>query len=258
MSQSLDSIDRISATRRPKAFPIGKHVWSNLLFAHWPVPVETLSPLVPSRLSIDTYNGVAWIALVPFTLSGVRPWWWPATPGISSFHETNVRTYVHLDGRDPGVWFFSLDASSSLAVRLARRGWHLPYYRASMQLVRSESRIRYSSCRRWPGAAGFGAEVELEIGDDYESGHPGLPVGQAAPGTMEHFFCERYILYSSRPDGALLQGRVHHPPYPLRNCRIKHLKESLIDAAGVSVSGPPAHTIYSDGVSVEIFPLVRV
>src|SRR5262245_7056955 len=111
--------DRIAATTRPTERPIGYHRWTNLLFLHWPIDVASLTHLIPSRLSVDTFDGTAWVGLVPFQLCGVRPWWSPPVPGVSSFIETNVRTYVHLDGCAPGVWFFSLDASSSLAVRLA-------------------------------------------------------------------------------------------------------------------------------------------
>ncbi|MGE3313805.1 MAG: YqjF family protein [Planctomycetaceae bacterium] len=255
---ALETIDRISPTRRPARTPIGRHVWSNLLFAHWPVPVEDLAPLVPPRLTIDTFNGTAWIALVPFTLSEVRPWWSPAVPGISAFHETNVRTYVHLDGRDPGVWFFSLDASSSLAVRIARALWNLNYYRATMELSRTESLVRYRSRRHWPGVSGYGADVEVEIGPPYDASTPGVPRGTAAPDTLEHFFCERYVLYAARNDGTLFQGRVYHSPYPLRTCEVTHLEDSLIQAAGVTVEGPPAHAIFSERVAVDIYPLVRV
>lgn len=258
MPHTLEAIDRLSPARRPNRSAIGRHVWSHLFFAHWPVPVEEIAPLIPPRLTVDTYNGMAWIALVPFTLSGVRPWWWPSTPGVSSFHETNVRTYVHLDGRDPGVWFFSLDASSSLAVRIARWRWNLPYYRATMQLDRRESGVRYASKRHWPGVAGYGTDVEIELGTAFDSGVPGVPIGQAAPDTIEHFFCERYILYSAKNDGTLYQGYVHHNPYPLRTCGVIHLDESLVSAAGVDIDGPPAHTIFSDGVSVEVFPLERI
>ena len=255
MSAVLSSIDRIAPTRRPSEWAIGYHRWSNLLFVHWRVPASELAPLVPPQLTIDTFDGTAWIALVPFTLTGVRPWWSPPVWGISSFHETNVRTYVHHEGRDPGVWFFSLDASSSLAVRAARWKWRLPYYRASMSLKRFGTRVSYSSRRLWPGISGPGAEVEAEIGELIDNPESGLPAGRAAPGTLEHFLCERYILYSAGAGGALYQGYVHHSPYPLRECRVTCLRESLVQAAGVKVSSAPEHTVFSDHVSVEVFRL---
>ena len=91
--------------------------WSNLLFAHWPVDAALLRKQIPEPLQIDTFDGTGWIGVVPFELR-VRPRFLPVIPRIAAFPEINVRTYVTLDGK-PGVWFFSLDATSSLAVRLS-------------------------------------------------------------------------------------------------------------------------------------------
>ena len=101
--------------------------WRDLLFMHWPVDVDALRPLVPPSLSIDTFDGSAWLGVVPFDMTGVRPHFLPAVPGLSNFPEINLRTYVTAEDR-PGVWFFSLDAHSRLAVRLARTTFHLPYF----------------------------------------------------------------------------------------------------------------------------------
>src|SRR5579864_3319335 len=96
-------IDRISPMQRPAGRAIGYQIWTNLLFVHWSVPIELVQPLIPPSLTLDTWQGQALVGLVPFYMSGVRPWWSPAIPGVSSFCETNVRTYVHFRGRDPGV-----------------------------------------------------------------------------------------------------------------------------------------------------------
>ena len=126
MSIECQNIDRIAPTRLPSGPVVMYHRWVDLLFLHWPVPVEMLRPLIPAGLEIDTFEGVAYIGLVPFTMTKLRPWWGPPVPGLSNFHETNVRTYVHNKGRDPGVWFFSLDAAQSIAVKIARVFWDLP------------------------------------------------------------------------------------------------------------------------------------
>ena len=128
------SIDRISPTREPDRRPVMRQSWRKLLFLHWPIPSDQLRPLVPPQLDLDLFEGTAYVGLVPFTMTGVRPVGLPPIRGISNFHETNVRTYVHRDGRDPGVWFFSLDAANRLAVYLARTFFHLPYYHARMFL----------------------------------------------------------------------------------------------------------------------------
>src|SRR4051812_29978695 len=123
---AVDSIDRISPTLEPDASAVMRQDWYHLLFLHWEVPPAELQQLLPPELTVDTFEGKAYVGLIPFTLTGVRPVLTPAIPGISSFHEVNVRTYVHRRGADPGIWFFSLDASSTLAVGAARVAYHLP------------------------------------------------------------------------------------------------------------------------------------
>ena len=239
-------IDRTSPTRRPAGRAALRQSWLELLFLHWSVPVQALRPLIPPRLEIDTYEGRAYIGLVPFTMTGVRPVWCPAVPGLSSFHEVNVRTYVHQGGRDPGVWFLSLDASSRVAVLVARATYHLPYRFARMSLIRGAGgEVRYSSERLWPGPKPAACAMRY---------WPTGPAAPAAPGTLEHFLAERYVLYAERR-GRLLRGRVHHTPYPLQPAAFADLEESLVAAAGVArgTETPLAH--YAKGVSVEVFGL---
>jgi uncharacterized protein YqjF (DUF2071 family) len=107
--------------------------WYDLAFLHWPVPAEQLRPLIPSGLELDTYDGQAWLGIVPFGMSGVRPRCLPVVPWLSKFLELNVRTYVTAEGK-PGVWFCSLDAANPVAVRIARKTFNLPYYDAAMRL----------------------------------------------------------------------------------------------------------------------------
>ena len=136
-AMSLESaIDRVAPTRRPDQRAVMRQRWADLLFLHWPVAPETLQPLLPPGLTLDTFEGQAYVGLVPFTMTGVRPVWAPPVRWLSNFHETNVRTYVHREGKDPGVWFFSLDAANSIAVRIARAAWKLPYHYARMSLSR--------------------------------------------------------------------------------------------------------------------------
>lgn len=259
MPVDVQEIDRVSPTMRPAGRPCGFHRWSNLLFAHWSVDPDLLEPLLPDRLTVDTFDGRAWIGMVPFHMSGVRPRGFPAVPGVSAFHETNIRTYVHLEGRDPGVWFFSLDAANSLAVRVARWRWHLPYFRSRMTLrlsqpVAENGSIEFTGQRMWPGPMLPEYSVRAEIGNTL-TGDCVTPTGSAKPGTFEHFLAERYIMYAETARGGLLQGRVHHTPYPLRSTEIVHCEQTLTTAAGIDVSGPPEHALYSDGVVVDVFPM---
>lgn len=255
MPAELGTIDRLGPTVRPSEPPIGHQRWTDLLFLHWRVPAEQLAELVPPSLTIDTFEGDAWVGLIPFYMSRVRPWWFWPIPGISNFCETNVRTYVHDAGRNPGVWFFSLDASQSLAVQVARQRWHLNYHRSEMRLRRDGDRVHYSSSRLWPGTPGAGCELEVLVGDPPATPRGDFPAGQACPGTLEHFLVERYLLYTRSPGGMVLRGQVHHRPYPLREVQPERVKESLLREAGIAVSGEPAHALFSDGVDVDIFSL---
>jgi uncharacterized protein len=252
---SHGGIDRLSPCQRPDERVAGYQCWSNLLFAHWKVPVELLRPLIPRELEIDTFDGEAWLGLVPFHMSGVRPAWFPVLPYVSEFHETNLRTYVHFRGQDPGVWFVSLDAACRAVVEVARWKWHLNYFYAGMELLRDLNNVRYSS-QRIDSRSPRRAEVEIaaEIGEPLNP-EPGVSVES---GTLEHFLAERYILYASDHRGRLLRGRVHHSPYPLRSAKVVSCRQTLASAAEVPVSGQPDHALFSEGVTVDIFPLRRV
>jgi uncharacterized protein len=245
----VDSIDRIAPTRRPTGKVAQRPGWHDLTFLHWRVAVSALRPLVPTSLEIDTFEGDAFIGLVPFTMTNVRPWWAPPLPGSNNFHETNVRTYVHRDGRDPGVWFFSLDAASFWAVIAARTIWHLPYHHAHMSLEKTDREVRYASTRRWPKPLPGICHVAVR------------PIGSphaAEVGSLEHFLAERYLLYTSARDGSLRRGAVHHTPYPLQRAEVDEVDETLIAAAGIErPSGPPL-VHYASFVDVEIYSLGRV
>lgn len=222
-----------------------RQCWADLLFLHWAVPPESLAPLLPPGLTLDTFEGRAYVGLVPFTMTGVRPVGFPAVPGLSSFHETNVRTYVRGPGGDPGVWFFSLDAANAVAVRLARALWKLPYHFAGMTLAREGGVLRYASERRWPGPLPAACAVRC------------VPAGRAAPavpGALAHFLVERYALFA-HAGGRLFRGRVRHAPYPIQAATVEALEETLLAAAGIHRPDavPLAH--YARAVDVHVFPL---
>ena len=246
MTTNLAAIDRIAPTVRPPGRTVMRQRWEDLLFLHWPVPVAAIRPSIPEALEVDTFEDVAYLGLVPFTMRGIRPSWAPPLPGLSRFHEVNVRTYVHLRGRDPGVWFFSLDAAQAIAVRIARTFWSLPYHFARMDLDRDpDGTIRYRSERLWPGPVPASCDLAYR-----PEGSP----SPASPGSLEHFLAERYFLYSQGSRG-LRKGQVHHSPYPLRPARLLGLEESLLGASGFArpLGKPLVH--YASGVSVRIYPL---
>lgn len=218
--------------------------WAELGFLHWPVPVAALRALVPDALTIDTYEGQAYVGVIPFTVTGARPMLMPPLPWVSDFHEVNVRTYVHKGGVDPGVWFFSLDASNPVVVAAARALFRLPYHHARMEMDVDAGGVDFRSERASLESAIFAARYE--------------PLGRAeapAVGSLEYFLAERYLLYTSA-DRRLWQAQVHHEPYPLQEARAEVMVEGLVAAAGIErPEGQPPRAHFAREVNVEIFAL---
>jgi hypothetical protein len=224
--------------------------WRDLLFLHWEYPAAAIQATLPEGLFVDTHDGKAYLGVVPFFMRNIRPRFLPAVPGISDFMEMNLRTYVHDRAGVPGVWFYSLDANQWLAVKIARRFFHLPYEHAEMKSSRTaKGRIRYESLRT--GARANGSRCAF----DYA---PGAELPLPEPGSLEFFLVERYRLYSIAPDG-LRRGSVFHEPYPLSRAEMAAWDENLLPLDGFTPTGrPPDHVIMSRGVDVTIFPLERV
>ena len=222
MNRILDEI-----AHRPWPLPAGRWImeqkWHDLLFAHWPVPVELLRRQIPAQLEIDTFEGQAWLAVVPFRMSGVRLRGTPAVRGLSAFPELNVRTYVVAHGR-PGVWFFSLDAGNRMAVAVARAWFHLPYFRARMTCEERDGCIHYRSERAHRGAPAASLEGRYRPADKTFS---------SQPGTLEHFLTERYCLYTADGRGRLIRGEIHHPAWALQVAEAEFSRNTMAEAARI-------------------------
>lgn len=233
------------------ARPSGFQTWTDLLFVHWRVSSELLQPLLPEGLTAETFDGDGWVGLVPFSMEKVRPRWFPAVPGISWFLETNLRTYVTLpDGRS-GVWFFSLDATKRLAVQVARRFWHLPYFDANLSLCRDPTGIAYRGQRI--GHQDVGYRIDAKLNNERQP-------ATAPEGSLEHFLLERYVLFTRRPDGQILSGRVHHTPYEFCAPEATTMQQTLTASIGLSISPDrePDHVVFSSGVNVAVDKLKPV
>jgi len=238
---------RLAARARPAGQPVMYQQWRDLLFLHWEYPVAAIQATLPDGLFADTFDGKAYLGVVPFFMHNIRPRFLPAVPGISNFMELNLRTYVQDRAGVPGVWFYSLDANQWLAVKLARRFFHLPYEHARMQASRTADRhIRFESLRT-------GERKSCVF--DYA---PGADLPHTAPDSLEFFLVERYRLYSNAPDG-LRRGAVFHQPYPLHRAEVTAWDERLSALNGFTPTGrPPDHIAMSPGVDVTIYPIERV
>lgn len=209
--------------------------WVELAFLHWRVDESALRKLVPRSFELDTFDGDAWIGVVPFVMTGVRLRGLPAFPVVSSFPELNVRTYVTRDGR-PGVWFFSLDADSRLFVEAAKWQYKLPYHRAGMSHRRLDDRVQYESARA--GAAFSGSY--RGTGELFH----------AEPGSLEHFLVERYCLYTE-DGGRAYRADVHHLPWSLQ---AGAAEIDLNTMAPVGLTGD-AHVLFAPRQDVVVWPL---
>ena len=227
-----DFPDNVANQTRHRPWPVPSspwlmtQTWHDLLFAHWPISPDVLRARVPRRFELDTFDGEAWIGVVPFCMTNVAPRAVPALPGLSRFPELNVRTYVRVDDR-PGVFFFSLDASSRAAVRVARLTLGLPYFDAVMS-VRSDGDVVSYESRRVKSAADFVASYR-----------PSGPVFHARPGTLEYFLTERYCLYALDRRGRPYRLEIHHAPWPLQVAEATMTRNTMAAAAGITL---PAQT----------------
>ena len=197
--------------------------WNDVLFAHWPVDAKDLREHVPPGLELDLFEGQAYVGIVPFHMTNVAPRGVPAVPFVSAFAELNVRTYVTRDNK-PGVYFFSLDANSQVAVTGARTVFGLPYFTAAMDVKVDGAQVVYESRR----TARDGAPAELR-GRYRAVG----PVFNAAPGTLEWFLTERYCLYTVDTSFHAQRLNIHHPQWPLQPAEAHFDTNTMAEAAGI-------------------------
>ncbi len=216
--------------KSPPGLPLMRQRWSQLLFAHWAIDPALLRPYLPARLELDLFEGQAWLGVVPFTMSHIRPLGLPAVPGLHHLHELNVRTYARLDGV-PGVWFLSLDASLALGVWAARTFFHLPYLHARMSLTQTGDTLRATAERTHHGIASASFAATWKLGET-------LPASQ--PGTLQHFLTERYYLYTAGPNlmqavrgNDLWRGKLFHEPWTLREARLNEWDSTLVESHGL-------------------------
>lgn len=228
---------RLKARSRPDDMPIMHQDWKEILFLHWEQDPKEIQKTLPPGLSVDTFQEKAYLSITPFLLENVSLPSLPPIPGMSNFIEVNLRTYVYDNEGNPGIWFYSLDLNSSMAAKMAKKSFSLPYFSADLEKKKKGNALTISGSRK---------DSEIKMKFNYE------PLGTphfAEPETLEFFLLERYALFSFSAN-QLSIGRVHHAPYPISNLNVMECSTNLI-----KIERKPDLAHYSSGVSVEIFPL---
>jgi uncharacterized protein len=218
---------------RPWPVPDGPWImgqsWERLLFAHWRVDEARLRRFVPPQISLDTFDGSAWIGVTPFLVRGLRLRFLPPLPGTARFPEINVRTYVTIEER-PGIYFFSLDVPNVLAIAAARRAYRLPYFRSKIDVGHEEGRVSYRSRRVDP------AGIPVDCAIEYEATGP----AEATPvGSFEYWATERYCLYTLDERMRILRGEIHHPPWQVQPAQATIASNSMGRQLGIDFQQEP-------------------
>lgn len=241
-----DTAARLGARAADRRRPQLMHQrWESLLFLHWRVAPERIQQTLPRGLSVDTFNGDAYVAIVPFLMRNVRPIGVPAMPWISHFLELNVRTYAYDAHGVPGVWFYALECNQPVAVQVARTTTGLRYLHAAMSATRADW-VQYASRRYGVTET---ARFRYRGIDESE---------EAVPGSLEFFLLERYYLFAKR-GASLVRAQVAHPPYRFRAAEVPELSHIPAQLEGfLELTGPPVHTCMSEGVDVKIYGTKKI
>jgi uncharacterized protein YqjF (DUF2071 family) len=211
----------------------------DLVFIHFEVDAAELLRFIPPGLTLELFQGKAWIGIVPFRMEGVSKRGWPAPSMLCDFPEINVRTYV-TDGHKSGVWFLSLFAPHRIAVWVARSFFNLPYYFARVSITEKDRAFHYRMQR---GERMFVA--------DYK---PGRFISTEA-GSFSHWATERYCLYSVDRYGCLWRGEVQHAKWPLQEATVDIQINRI---APVTLGAMHPTVLFSSKLDVVLWSLAKV
>jgi uncharacterized protein YqjF (DUF2071 family) len=221
--------------------PVMLHAWTDLGFLHWPAPPGAVQSVLPDCVTVDEFEGSAWIGLVPFHVT-IRPPGLPRVPWVSSFEEMNVRTYVRGPDGHPGVWFITLDAARLGAVLIARMTYGLNYFWSKLGFSKVGQVATYTTARRWPGPRRAEAKIAIEMGEEIR-----LP----ELSDLERFLTARWSFYCTI-GRRLYRAQIEHEPWPLERARLLHCDPGLIPACGLPPSEGEPLVHYSKRVDVRM------
>ena len=222
----------------PVQHPVMKQQWRDLAYIHWAYEPAVVQALLPEGIDVDTFDGKAWVGLIPFSMRNISFPFIPPVPYFGSFPEVNVRTYVKRNGV-PGVWFFSLDVNRLIPAVVARTTYFIPYCWGRASHTKDGQRLRTTVKRRWPSHSS--TQIELTIGEEIKE-----------PSDLAHFLSARWGLYSKGFGGKLRYAPVDHEQWQLFEASIVGLDDHLVTAAGLPTPTGEAHVMFSPGVSVRI------
>ncbi len=215
------------------------HRWQHLAFIHWPYRPAEVAPLLPPGLTLDTFDGAAWIGLIPFHLTITVPHL-PTVPWAARTPEMNIRTYVRGPRGEPGLVFLSLDAARLGLVVGARALYQLPYHWAKMQFSKVGTIATYRTRRRLERVPPADSEFVVDIGDAV------IDLDE-----LDQFLTTRWTFFCSLRRG-LCYAHVAHNPWPLRRGRLVECRDGLIEALGLPRPKGEAMVHYSDSIDVRM------
>ena len=248
----------VRTSHKPRPLPSGrwliKQRWNDLLFAHWPVPASVLATLIPEGLQVDTFQGSAWLGMMPFWMDRIRVRGLPPIPGARSFPDLSLRTYVREERTGtPGVVCLSLDASNLLGVAAGHAFYRLPYHWAEMRMEqRTEREFAFYSRRRFAGRRVVFKALYRGLG-------PSPKLAESRPGTLEYFLMERYCLFTTNRAGQPIRANLHHTSWPLEEAEAEIEQNDLVEVLGLRLPDQKPVLHYSRELAVYVWPaeLVR-
>lgn len=215
--------------------------WNDVVFLHWRFEPDAVQRLLPEGVEVDTFDGSAWVGLVPFHMDGLGIPGIAPLPHVGSFPEVNVRTYVRARGRI-GVWFFSLDVDRFLPAAVARMTFSLPYHSGSATHLRTGGIVTSRVRRAWPRSdATSTTEIAIRTGPLIDH-----------TAAFARFLTARWGLISATRAGRLRYAPVDHPPWELHEAELLHLDDHLVAAAGLPHPEGPPSVMWSPGVDVRV------
>jgi hypothetical protein len=227
--------------------------WNDLLFAHWPVPAAALARLIPDGLQVDTFQGSAWLGIVPFWTDRIKVRGLPPVPAGRNSPEVCVRTYVRdPHSSAPGVYFLSIDASSLLTVLSGRSLYRLPCHWSNIHFEqRREREFSVAIDRRL-------TRKPVLFAARYRGLGPTRRLAESRPGSLEHFLTERYCLFTRDRDGHPMRADIHYVPWPLEEAEADIERNDLATALGIRLPEVPPVLHYSRRLAIYVWELERV